>query len=36
MEYLAEILWLCLWPAVIYLGWKLSVKNAVKFEEKIK
>jgi hypothetical protein len=35
MEYLAEIVWLSLWPIVIFLGWKLSVKNAMKFEEKI-
>lgn len=36
MEYLSEILWLCLWPIVIYVGWKLSIKNATNFEEKIK
>jgi len=34
MEYIFEIGWLCLWPAVIYLGLKLSVKNIKKFEEK--
>jgi len=36
MEYIYEIAWLCLWPTVIYLGWKLSVGNALKFEEKTK
>ena len=36
MEYISEILWFSLWPLVIYLGWRVSVKNAVKFEEKIK
>ena len=34
MEYLYEITWLCLWPLVIYLSWKISVKNALAFEEK--
>jgi len=33
MEYLSEILWLTLWPVIIYLSWKISVKNALKFEE---
>jgi len=36
MEYLTEILWLCVWVIVVYLGWKLSFKNVLKFEEKIK
>jgi hypothetical protein len=36
MEYLYEIIWFSLWPIVIYLGWKISVKNAIKFEEKLK
>ncbi len=36
MEYIYEIGWLCLWPVVIYAGWKFSVKNAMKFEEKLK
>jgi hypothetical protein len=36
MEYLYEIAWLMLWPVVIYLGWRFSAKNALKFEEKIK
>jgi len=35
MEYLSEIAWLCLWPVVIFIGWKVSIRNAVKFEEKI-
>jgi hypothetical protein len=35
MEYIVEITWLCLWPVVIYFGWKLSVKNALKFEENL-
>lgn len=35
MEYIVEIIWLCLWPIVIYTGWKLGVKNAMKFEDKI-
>jgi len=34
MEYLYEIAWLCLWPLVIYIGWKVSIKNILKFEEK--
>lgn len=34
MEYIYEILWLCLWPIVMYVAWKLSIKNALKFEEK--
>jgi hypothetical protein len=35
MEYLVEIAWLSLWPIVIYLGLKISEKNAMKFEEKL-
>lgn len=34
MEHLTEILWLTLWPIVIWLGYKLSFKNIQKFEEK--
>ena len=34
MEYLFQIAWLCVWPIVIYFSWKISVKNALKFEEK--
>ncbi len=34
MEYIYEILWLCLWPMVMYVAWKFSIKNILKFEEK--
>ena len=27
MEYLSELIWLSLWPVVIYLGYKISIKN---------
>ena len=30
MEYLSELIWLSLWPVVIYLGYKISYKNAIK------
>lgn len=30
MEYLSELIWLSLWPVVIYLGYKISIKNALK------
>lgn len=30
MEYINELLWLTLWPVVIYLGYKFSMKNATK------
>jgi hypothetical protein len=30
MEYLSELLWLSLWPVVIYLGYKISIINATK------
>lgn len=30
MEYLSELIWLTLWPIVIYLGYKFSIKNAIK------
>lgn len=33
-EYIYEILWLCLWPIVIFLGWKFSISNILKFEKK--
>ena len=36
MEYLAELAWFSLWPIVIYLGFKLSIKNALKFESSLK
>lgn len=34
MEYAYELMWMSLWPAVIYLGYKFSIKNVMKFEEK--
>lgn len=30
MEYLSELIWLSIWPLVIYLGYKISIKNATK------
>jgi len=33
MEYIYEIAWFCLWPTVIYLGFKVSVRNAIKLEK---
>lgn len=30
MEYMSEIAWLLLWPIVIYLSYKISIKNATK------
>lgn len=36
MEYLTQIAWFSLWPLVIFLGWKLSIKNALNFESKLK
>lgn len=30
MEYLSELIWLSLWPLVIHLGYKISIKNATK------
>lgn len=30
MEYISELIWLSLWPIVIYLGYKISFKNAMK------
>lgn len=30
MEYLSELIWLSLWPVVIYLGYKISIINALK------
>ena len=30
MEYLSELIWLSLWPMVIYLGYKISIINALK------
>jgi len=34
MEYISEIIWLTLWPIVIFLSYKLAIKNIVKFEQK--
>jgi len=34
MEYIYELAWLTLWPIVIYVSLKISVKNVLKFEEK--
>jgi hypothetical protein len=36
MEYAYELAWFSLWPIVIYLGWKISIRNAIKFEDKLK
>lgn len=30
MEYISELIWLSLWPVVIYLGYIISIKNATK------
>ena len=27
MEYLSSIIWLCSWPIVIYMAYKLSLRN---------
>lgn len=27
MEYLSSIIWLCSWPLIIYIAYKLSLKN---------
>jgi len=35
MEYIYEIAWFTLWPVVIYLGYKMSIKNVLKYEEKM-
>jgi len=34
MEYIYELAWLTLWPIVIYISLKISIKNVLKFEEK--
>ena len=34
MEYISELLWLSLWPTVIYISYKLAVRNVLKFEKK--
>jgi hypothetical protein len=30
MEYISELLWLSLWPVILYLAYKISIKNATK------
>ncbi len=30
MEYINELIWLSLWPVVIYFGYKISILNATK------
>lgn len=30
MDYTASLIWLAVWPVVLYLGYKLSFKNALK------
>ena len=32
MEYLSSILWLCSWPVVIYISYKLIFRNIKKFK----
>lgn len=34
MEYIYELAWLTLWPIVIYVSLKISMRNVLKFEEK--
>lgn len=34
MEYLSELMWLSLWPLVIYISYKVATKNVLKFEQK--
>jgi hypothetical protein len=34
MEYLFGLVWLALWPIVIYVMYKISIKNVLKFEER--
>jgi hypothetical protein len=36
MEYMIEIGWLTLWPIVIFISYKLIIKNILKFEQKEK
>jgi hypothetical protein len=33
MEYTYGLTWLSLWPIIIYLGYKFSIRNVMKFEE---
>lgn len=30
MDYTSSLIWLSLWPVVIYLGYKISFKNSTK------
>lgn len=30
MEYLESLAWLTLWPIVLYLGYRFSIKNSLK------
>jgi|GEM_PF-1094022 len=34
MEYIYEIAWFSLWPLVIFLSYKLTLKNVIKYEKK--
>ncbi len=34
MEYLESLAWLALWPIVLYLGYRFSIKNSLKGVEK--
>jgi len=34
MEYISELMWLSLWPIVIYLSYKIAIQNVLKFESK--
>lgn len=33
MEYMESLVWLSLWPVVIYLGYRFSIKNSLKGEK---
>ncbi len=34
MEYISAIGWLALWPIVIFISYKVIIKNILKFEKK--
>lgn len=34
MEYIYEIAWFTLWPIVIYVAYKITLKNVFKYENK--
>lgn len=34
MEYLSELIWFSLWPIVIYISYKVALRNVNKFEFK--